>query len=156
MGAPVRGKRQKQRGRFLMLPATVFESPAFRSLSHAEVRVLILLATDYDGGNNGRLALTRSQARLGGVGSNATLDSSLRVLEQRGFIIRTDPGRMRPPQPARFALTWQAMDKTEYSSQGAAGHAYRHAVLATVKNVSEAHSVGPNGHAQWAQGMQNP
>lgn len=148
------GKRKKKSGRFLMLPATVLDSAAFRSLSHAEVRVLILLAADYDGSNNGGLALTRSQARARGIGSNATLDSGLRQLEQCGLITRTDPGMMRPPKPARFAVTWKPTDKTNFTKHSAAGHEYRHWKPKQPRNSSEAHSVGPNRHAQCAQGAQ--
>ena len=152
MGAPVRGKRRKTSGRFLMLPAAVMQSAAFRSLSHAQVRVLILLASDYDGQNNGSLALTRPQAHAQGIGSNATLDVGLVVLEQRGLIIRTDPGMLRPPRPARFAVTWKDMDKTEFSPRRAAGNDYRNWKGAPSKNKSEAHTVGPDGHTDSAQG----
>lgn len=144
--------RDGKKGRFIMLPLSVFRSEACASLTHAYFRLMLALVADYNGHNNGALALTRPQARKSGIGSNATISKGLRELERRGLIVKTDPGMLRPPKPARFALTWQVLDKTEFTDKAAATHTYKNWTDGqTNKTVSDARSVGPDGHAECAQ-----
>jgi hypothetical protein len=47
---------------FIRIPQAAYNSPAFRSLRPTEVAVLLLLASKFNGHNNGALALSSSLA----------------------------------------------------------------------------------------------
>ncbi len=109
-----------------MLPLTVFDTPAVSTLSHAVFRILMLMAAEYNGGNNGALGITRSQAAEKGIGSDHTLYDGLRTLEKRGLIEQTYPASRVPARPAMHALTWISVDDTEWSrSTRIPAHTYR-------------------------------
>jgi hypothetical protein len=119
-------KRKTSGGRFAMVPVAVLEHIAVRSLSHAAFRVLVLLAAAYNGRNNGALGVTAGQAAESGVGSRNTLYQALHELEARGLIVQTYPASRVPPRPTMWALTWKAIDDTEWSRQTTTpSHAYR-------------------------------
>ncbi len=82
-------KRKTGGGRFARLPCSVLDTEAVTSLSHAAFRILVLLAAQYHGGNNGALGLTRSQAAVNGIVSNNTLYRALAALEERGLVEQT-------------------------------------------------------------------
>jgi len=120
-------KRKTGGGRFARLPLTVLGHDSVKSLSHAEFRVLVLLAAEFNGRNNGALGITRKQAAENGVGSGHTLYKALRTLEERGLIAQTYPASRVPPRPTMFALTWLSHDDTQWSqSSRVASHSYRH------------------------------
>lgn len=108
-------KRKTSSGRFAMIPVAVLEHVSVRTLSHAAVRVLLLLAAAYNGRNNGAVGVTAEQAATHGVGSRNTLYTALRELEARGLIVQTYPASRVPPRPTMWALTWKAIDDTEWS-----------------------------------------
>ncbi len=109
-----------------MLPLTVLAEPAVKTLSHAVFRILVLMAAQYHGGNNGALGITYSQAALNGIGSDHTLYRALRTLEERGLIEQTYPASRVPARPGMHALTWISVDDTEWSrSTRIAAHTYR-------------------------------
>jgi DNA-binding HxlR family transcriptional regulator len=121
-----RNPKRSSSGRFARLPLTLLATPAVTTLSHAAFRVLVLLAAQYTGYNNGALGITRNQAAQQGIGSDHTLYGSLRDLETRELIERTYHASRVPPRPAMYALTWVSVDDTEYSrSARLATHAYR-------------------------------
>lgn len=131
MSLPASGsmsRRRRNRGdgkRFAMLPLQVLEHQAVRTLSHAEFRVLTLLAGKFDGKNNGHVGLTKSQAKEQKV-CNRTLYRALSTLEERGLIERTYHSSRTPPRPTMFALAWKPIDDTTYSrSTRLPSHAYR-------------------------------
>lgn len=98
---------------FAGIPRNVMRSRDFRELSSSAIRILLWLAWQYRGSNNGDLSATHSQAKDWGVLAKDTLTKSLRELAERGFIIKTREGRFLNPG-ARcdlFALTWAAIDE---------------------------------------------
>ena len=107
-------RRGRQRGRFAMLPLAVLDKPAVLTLHHAHFRVLVLLAAQYTGSNNGALGLSKSQAATQGV-TNKTLYRALSALEERGLISQTYPASRVPPRPTMYAITWKKLDDTDYS-----------------------------------------
>ena len=117
-----RSKREKATGRgegratFGQVPTAVGTSAAVRSLAPAIRWLLVVIAADYKGHNNGALTVTRKRAAEWGV-CNDTLRRGLPLLEERGLIIRTDPGSRSPPKPARFAITWKSIDATDYTRE---------------------------------------
>ena len=119
-------RRKTTPGRFAMLPLTVLDTAAVKTLSHAAFRILVLMAAQYNGGNNGALGITRIQAAVNGIGSHHTLYSALRTLEERGLIEQTYPASRVPPRPTMYALTWRSIDDTSWSrSTRIAAHTYR-------------------------------
>ena len=98
-----------------MLPVMVLDSLAVTTLSHAAFRVLVLLAAQFNGHNNGALGITAEQAAGAGIGSNRTLYHSLAELEARRLILATYPASRVPPRPTMWALTWLPLNDTQYS-----------------------------------------
>lgn len=93
-----------------MVPVDVLTSAAVRTLPNVAHRVLVALAAQYHGCNNGSLTLTRRTAREYGIGDTHALAAALRELEERGLVIRTRPGSRLPPRSAMYALTWRQVD----------------------------------------------
>ena len=102
---------------FAMVPLDVLEHPAVATLHHGAFRIMVLLAGQYRGHNNGALGLTEDQAKKGGIGSDNTLYKSLEVLAERGIIEQTYPSSRVPPRPAMFALSWKPIDETKWSTE---------------------------------------
>ena len=101
-------------------------TPACTTLSHAEFRVLVLLAAQFTGHNNGALGVTRSQGAAQGIGSDHTLYGALKNLEVHGLIERTCHASRTPPRPAMYCISWESEDDTDWSSSALrATHAYR-------------------------------
>ncbi len=110
-----RHPKRKTRGeRFARLPVTVLEHISVATLSHAEFRVLVILAAQFNGYNNGALGLSKTQAARQNI-SNKTLYRALHTLETRRLIERTYHSSRVPPRPTMFALTWIAVDDTDWS-----------------------------------------
>ena len=113
-------------GRFARLPVAVLEHITVTTLTHAAFRVLVLLAAQFTGFNNGALGITAKQATNAGIGSNKTLYKSLRELELRRLVELTYPASRVPPRPTMWALTSLPLDDTQYSkSTRTPSHAYR-------------------------------
>lgn len=110
-------KRRTSAGRFARLPLTVLSTKAVTTLAHSEFRVLVLLAAQYNGRNNGALGITHSQAAINGIVSKHTLYKALTALEDRGLIRETYPASRVPPRPKMFALTWISIDDTSWSQR---------------------------------------
>ncbi|MDZ4731688.1 MAG: hypothetical protein SH820_17295 [Xanthomonadales bacterium] len=100
-----------------MLPVKALDSVAVKTLSHASFRVLVLIAAQFNGHNNGALGLTASQAADAGIGSNKTLYRSLQELETRRLIQKTFPASRVPPRPTMWSLAWIPLDDTKYTSE---------------------------------------
>lgn len=112
--------------RFARLPVRVLEHVAVTTLSHAAFRVLVLLAASYNGHNNGALGLTAEQAVAAGIGSRHTFYGAIAELQERRLIVRTHPASRVPPRPTMWAITWLAIDDTDYSAASSIpSHAYR-------------------------------
>jgi hypothetical protein len=97
--------------RFLALPHTVMDSPAFLALSTPALRLLLDIARQLNGNNNGRLVATMKYMMARGWRSNDTITRARRELEAAGLIAETRKG-MRPNRAAWFAVTWQPLDWT--------------------------------------------
>ena len=117
--------RKTGTGRFAKLPLTVLDQAAVITLSHATFRVLVLMAAQFNGYNNGALGLAKSQAASQNI-SNKTLYKALATLEEHGLVEQTYPASRVPPRPTMYALTWISIDDTEWSrSTRIPTHTYR-------------------------------
>lgn len=107
-------KKSNKAARFAQVPRKVLADPDFIQLTHATRLVLVLLAGQFGGFNNGALGLSKSQAEALGV-SNKTLYRALDELEAIDVIRQTRAASRVPPRPTMYALTWLAVDDTEHS-----------------------------------------
>lgn len=94
---------------FVALPFCVIDSAAFRHASHPARALLIDLARQFSGKNNGRLVATSKALKPLGWTSHDTVTRALRELEERRLIQLTRRGA-RPNLAAWYALTWQALN----------------------------------------------
>ena len=107
--------RKKQRqfaGGFLALPHALLNSPAYRNLSSKGVKLLIDLATQYNGKNNGDLTTAWKIMRPRGWKSEQTLQVAKNELLQAGFISETRKGR-RPNLCSLYGITWQPLNPSD-------------------------------------------
>jgi hypothetical protein len=95
---------------FAAIPTEVLTSDAFKTLPNSAVRVLVAIAAQFRGNNNGDLAMTWSTALLYGISSKNSLVESLPELQRRGFIQKTKQGGKRPLGPTLYAITWQPIN----------------------------------------------
>lgn len=97
------------KGRFLALPHTVMDAAAFINLSAPATRLLLDIARQYVGTNNGQLLCTLSVLKRRGWSSNDTLIRARRDLESAGFIQQTRLPMM-PRRAAWYGITWRPLD----------------------------------------------
>jgi hypothetical protein len=93
-----------------MIPVEVLTSEACRTLPSYAVRLLLAIAAQYRGKNNGDLAMTRTTARAFGVLSQGHLVEGISALLARGLIQKTRQGGKKPLGPCLYAVTWQQID----------------------------------------------
>lgn len=80
------------RGGHARLYWDLIDSPAWRALSHADVRVYLAMRRRLGRTNNGDIDATLATMRNHGVRSTSTLAKSLRALEALGLIAKTRQG----------------------------------------------------------------
>jgi len=99
---------------FAGIPRVVMDSDDFKGLSANAVRLLLALAYQYRGKNNGDLTAAFSvMQKKFGFKNQTTLSKALRLLINAGMITQTrmhqfmNPGR----KCALYALNWQPIDE---------------------------------------------
>jgi hypothetical protein len=113
MAKSFKSSKAKRDGQgFVALPHVVLESPSYRALSHAARSLLIDIAKQYTGTNNGRLVACTKYLKPLGWKSHDTVARALADLKAAGFLIETRMG-MRPNRAAWFALGWYALDDSK-------------------------------------------
>jgi len=95
---------------FVRLPTVVLESPGYRQAGIAARALLIDLAMQYSGHNNGKLTACAKYLRPLGWKSNDTVVRARRELIDCGLLLETRKGA-RPNKAAWFALTWLDIDQ---------------------------------------------
>lgn len=105
-----RAKGRRDNTRFLGFPFPVVNSSDFQLLTPVSLKLLVILASQYNGVNNGDLSAPFSLVKKWGIRSEATLCKALRELMDKNIITRTrDPTRDRKNphgQCALYALNW--------------------------------------------------
>ncbi len=102
-------KSKRDGDRYLALPHVVIDSPSYRALGYAARALLIDIARQYTGTNNGRLVACAKYLKPMGWNSNDTVSRALVELKASGLLIETRMG-MRPNRAAWFALGWYQLD----------------------------------------------
>ena len=106
-----KNNRDKRDGKqFVLLPRVVLESPGYRQAGHAARSMLIDIAMQYSGHNNGKLVACAKYVEPIGWNSNATVLRAVRELLVCGLLIETRKGA-RPNKAAWFALSWLDLDQ---------------------------------------------
>lgn len=106
----VNAKGRSKTGRFLRIPYEVLKSPSYASLSPYAVKLLVDIAVQYNGRNNGDLVASISTLRNVGWNSSATLARCLQELMEAGMIQKTRQGGFNMG-PSLYAVTWQNIDE---------------------------------------------
>lgn len=94
---------------FIQIPHYVLDSPQWAELPGNGVKLLMELARQYRGTNNGDLSATMSMMKERGWTSDPTLWKHLRDLEARGWIVKTRQGG-RHVGCNLYAVTWWPVD----------------------------------------------
>lgn len=102
---------------FIGLPYSVVNSPLFIGLSAHAVKLLIDVAAQYRGDNNGDLSIAWKLMQPRGWRSEATLHKVKRELLDAGFLYETRKGH-RPNTCSLFALTWPLLDDCDKFDPG--------------------------------------
>ncbi len=88
-----RGNAPKDpRGGHARLYWSILDSPAWRTLTHADVRVYLALRRKLGRTNNGDINATLAEMKHAGISSSSTLSAALHRLEALGFIEKTRQG----------------------------------------------------------------
>lgn len=103
----VKGRRES--GTFLALPHAILRSKNYINLSPKAIKLLIDLAMQFNGSNNGDYCKTWKIMKKRGWKSNATLHEALKELMYYGFIVCTRQGGRH--QASLYAVTWLAIDQ---------------------------------------------
>lgn len=109
--ARARFKGSKLNEPFVAIVRSVFEAPDFHRLSPFATKLLLELASQYKGDNNGNLSAAWSLLKLRGWRSKTTLWRAKLELIEAGFVYVTRKGRM-PNTCELLALTWFPLDPT--------------------------------------------
>lgn len=97
-------------GRFIMLPLPVLESDAYRALGFSAKALMLDIASQYMGKNNGKLLAGWKFMQARGWRSQRTLIDAKRELVESGtLVVETRMGQF-PSTSAWFACTWWPLD----------------------------------------------
>lgn len=112
MGRAKHRKSNRVPGGFVALPWDVLDSPAYRSLSHTARSLLLEVARQFHGDDNGRMLLSDRHLAARGWRSPGVIHRAKRELLEAGFIFETVKG-MRPNKASWYAVTWLSLDKLD-------------------------------------------
>lgn len=126
---PFRNAGEKRDGgAFITVPLSVLNSRAYLNTSSHARMLLMDLAVQYRGNNNGDLCAAWKIMQPRGWRSEETLGKAKRELLTLGLIFETRKGA-RPNKASLYALTWHALDdcngKLDISPQSFPRGAYR-------------------------------
>lgn len=101
--------RKNMKERFIGIPHWVALHPSFRDASHRARALLLDVALQYNGRNNGRLTVCAKAMKPLGWNSNDALYKAKNELLALGLLIETRRGA-KPSKAAWYALSWRALD----------------------------------------------
>ena len=102
-------KGRSESGGFLALPHRVINSSKFLTLSPKAVKLLVDLAAQYKGHNNGDFSMAWKFMKARGWRSKQTLYAARDELIEKGFLMLTRQGGKH--QCSLYAITWQPIDE---------------------------------------------
>lgn len=104
-----RNRGRRESGPFTPIPHAIMDSPNWRQCSGSAIKVLLAIARQFNGHNNGDLCASFSILRERGIRSPDTLHRALRELQHFGMIQRTRQGGLHAA--SLYGLTWLAIDE---------------------------------------------
>lgn len=105
----LKAKGRNGKSRFTGIPHVVMDHLCYISLRHTSVRLLLDLARQYNGFNNGDLSAGWALMHKRGWKSRDTLANAIRELSEHGLILQTRQGGRNKCN--LYALTWQSVDE---------------------------------------------
>jgi|GEM_PF-322558 len=105
--------RSNTPGGFAGVPRAVIKTHDYQLLNGNSVKLLLELASQYRGSNNGDLTVAYSLLRERGFNSKDTITRAMRELIKSGLVIKTREGVFTNPggRCALYALAWQPIDE---------------------------------------------
>jgi len=94
---------------FVRLPHSMMRHPSFFALSGSAMKMLLFLASQYNGRNNGDLSATKAMVEAASVCAASKSRELLGQLEEAGFIVQTRHGIKK--QCHLYAVTWLGIDR---------------------------------------------
>lgn len=117
--ARAKGRRGSRHvGTYAMLPNEVLRSVAYRVLPDSAKSVLVALAAQYRGNNNGDLSLVSSMASDYGITYRSKLFAGLELLLEVGLVVKTRQGGKSPMGCTLYALTWWGIHPSDKYDAG--------------------------------------
>nr|BDD44051.1 hypothetical protein 4 [Gammaproteobacteria bacterium] len=95
--------------RFTAIPNDVLDSKAYSELGAWSVKLLVDIAKQYNGKNNGDLCAPWSMMNFIGWNSKSTLSDAKKQLVELGFLDLTLQGGKH--KPSLYAITWKPIDE---------------------------------------------
>lgn len=121
-------KKSRDPGGFIAIPWVVLDSPAYLDLSPHAKALLLDIARQYTGSNNGALRCGRAYMAPRGWTSMDMLTKAKRELLEAGLLHETVKG-CRPNKASWYAITWLGLDKLDGLDAGTAATFERGAYL---------------------------
>lgn len=125
-------KRLKQKGRggsapFLAIPRDILRSSEFGQLEPWPLKLLLELAMQFRGFNNGDFSATFKTLKPRGWNSSGTLSDAAKDLQRSGFIVKTRQGGKN--RCNLYAVTWWPINdcdgKIECEAEVVPSHSWR-------------------------------
>jgi hypothetical protein len=109
----VRHPKKANTRSFAGIPRVVMDSPDYINLKSGAVRLLLELAKQFNGRNNGDLTVAHSILKRRGISSKETISKATAELVGANLIIRTRQGLFLNPggRCALYALTWMPINE---------------------------------------------
>jgi hypothetical protein len=105
----MRKTKQKNTRSFAGIPRVVMECPDYVALGPNAIRLLVEMACQYKGRNNGDLCPSYTLMKPRGFKSKATLTKAIRELVAADLLMLTRQGG-RNNTASLYAITWEAID----------------------------------------------
>jgi len=109
--------RSRDPGPFVALPHSVLKSAAYLGLSANARSLLIEVALQFRGDDNGRMLLSRAHLKKRGWASSDMIDKGKRELLNAELIFETVKGH-RPNKASWYAVTWHKLNKLDGYDHG--------------------------------------
>jgi DNA-binding MarR family transcriptional regulator len=122
-----RNKGRRTSGTFMQIQHYILKSKEFGALTPYAVKLLLELAKEYNGTNNGDFSAAYSVLKKRGWNSPGTLSETLKELRRAGWIVVTRQGGRN--RCSLFAVTWWPIDgcngKIDYMAESVARNDWR-------------------------------
>ena len=143
-------KRPRIKGRsgasFLQLPHFVINTPQWAALTGNEVKMLIEIASQYNGSNNGDLSYPRSKYPVRGWSGIDVAHRALTSLKEKGWILLTRQGGRQGC--SLYAVTFFPMDESSKHPchrEHKPSHLWKHAQARVIDASNDANASPDSG-----------